>query len=103
MYILNIGLNNNPRSFDDIAVDLDAMFTIRGPVAKALGEWDGNSELTLVAYVAECDKKSIELLCKIYTQECIAVWSADFNDGWLVYKPSFEGERYTFDKEYFLM
>jgi hypothetical protein len=103
MYILNIGLNNNPYSFDEISEGLDGMLGLSSPPLKALGQWSNNPEPTLVAYVNECTVFDIQLLCRLYTQDCIAVWSMDFNDGWLVYNPIYEDEKFIFDKEYFLM
>tara|TARA_R110000772_G_scaffold176676_3_gene288342 strand:+ start:1347 stop:1658 length:312 start_codon:yes stop_codon:yes gene_type:complete len=103
MYILNIGLNNNPFSFDQICEDLNNEYQLSGPVTKALGQWDDNPEPTLVAYVEECNKGFIETLCRRYTQECIAVWDIEFGDGWLVYEQTFKGEKFQFDRDFFLM
>ena len=113
---LNIGLNNNPYSLEQAKQLLSD-----GYLSKSIHEYkytpDGtfvdNPEPTLI--VRFTTTASFEYLIdilkeldKIFTQQCIAMSWVNVKDGiqttkeTLVYRDEFEGERYTFDKQYFL-
>lgn len=101
MYILNIGLSNNPAPLEQIIDDLQVNCGLRDWQVQT-GTYNGIEEQTLVARVERCNRFLTEGFCKAYTQECIALWSYDFQWGWLVYDPNFTGDRFEFDLQYFL-
>lgn len=109
---INIGLLNNSKVKDvnDIS-ELLRYFKNNDDIellAHRLdtGEYTGNTEPTLVGivqfkaqtlpYLITC----IEDMCRHLTQECIPVSNEQFD--LLIYKPSFEGERYKFNEQYFI-
>ena len=113
---LNIGLNNNPYNLEQAKQLLSD-----GYLSKSIHEYkytpDGvfvdNPEPTLI--VRFTTTASFEYLIdilkeldKIFTQQCIAMSWVNVKDGiqttkeTLVYRDEFEGERYTFDKQYFI-
>ena len=106
VFQLNIGLNNNPYSFELITKGLVHAF--EGEIVATrehMGEYLGSPEPTLVAkIVTEMNEESARILVGAmtmkFTQECIGM---KFNEeGTLVYNPEFKGEQYTFDPEYFI-
>jgi hypothetical protein len=106
VFQLNIGLNNNPYTFELITQALVAAF--EGEIVATrehMGEYEGRPEPTLVAkIITQMDEESARVLttmmCMKFTQECIGM---KFNEeGTLVYNPEFKGEQYTFDAEYFI-
>lgn len=105
--VLNIGLENNPKSPEGVLEVIEALFCFTELVEQRTqdGQFNGNDENTLVV---ELDsgldvgtlRLNIELLCEVLTQESIAV---KFNGkGELVFNPEFKGERYEFNEDYFL-
>lgn len=99
--ILNVGLNNNPYSFDVLS---DYFREHKGAkvVEYEVSEWDGCEEPTCVV-LFEMDgdvRQFVEKLCGWTTQTAIAVKVDGVAD--LVYEPSYEGERYVFDERYFI-
>jgi hypothetical protein len=113
---LNIGLNNNPFSLEQAKQWLSD-----GYLSKNIHEYkytpDGifedNPEPTLI--VRFTTTASFEYLIdilkeldKIFTQQCIAMSWVQMKDGiqttkeTLVYRDEFEGERYEFDRKYFI-
>lgn len=101
MYILNIGLENNPAPLQRIVTDLSVNCDLQDSIVKT-GEYNGKPERTYVALVSKCNRQLVEKLCKAYTQECIAVYRTDFQDGILIYNPDFDGDRFDFDPKFFL-
>jgi hypothetical protein len=106
VFQLNIGLNNNPYTFETITQALIAAF--EGEIVATredVGEYIENAEPTLVAkIITSMDSESARVLvgamCIQFTQECIGM---KFNEeGTLVYNFKFSGEKYTFDSEYFI-
>ncbi len=106
VFQLNIGLNNNPYTFELITKGLVHAF--EGEIVATrehMGVYEGNPEPTLVAkIITAMDEESAKILvgamCMKFTQECIGM---KFNEeGTLVYNPEFKGEQYTFDAEYFI-
>jgi hypothetical protein len=106
VFQLNIGLNNNPYSFELITNALVAAF--EGEIVATredLGEYITSPEPTLVAkIITQMDEESARVLttmmCMKFTQECIGM---KFNEeGTLVYNPEFKGEQYNFDSDYFI-
>ena len=99
--ILNVGLGNNPYGFDVLR---DYFIQRKGAkfCRYAVGKWDGVSEPTCVVSI-EMDgdvREFVEGLCGWTTQTAIAVRIDGVGD--LVYEPSYEGERYVFDEDYFI-
>lgn len=113
---LNIGLNNNPFTLEQAKALLSDSY-----LANVIHEYkytpDGtfvdNPEPTLIVRLSTSTSfdSMIELLKeldKIFTQQCIAMSWVNVTDGiqttkeTLVYRDEFEGERYTFDKQYFI-
>ena len=99
---INIGLNNNPMSYCDVKNLLSEKYGAN--VQQQVGEYNGDIEPTAVAVFDIPDDynivQAIEKICIEMTQQCIAV-KVD-GEGFLVYEPSWEGERYDFSDEYFL-
>jgi len=103
---LNIGLENNPQSYDQIIETLQSNpDIILGSTERVDGEYNGQPERTLVVNAkykgpAKDFRRYIEGLNQELTQEAIG---AQFNNrGSLIYDPNFTGERYQFDKQYFI-
>ena len=103
---INIGLNNNPSTVEEIIRDLNSSF--EGSEVKTqvqTGEWDGGDEPTLVVELfSDINKLELREFVEFYTifltQEAIPF---RFNGvGELVFNESYEGERYPFDEKYFL-
>lgn len=113
---LNIGLNNNPYSLKQAKQLLSD-----GYLSKSIHEYkytphgifEDNPEPTLIVrftttasfeYLIEILKE----LDKIFTQQCIAMSWVNVKDGiqttkeTLVYRDEFRGERYEFDRKYFI-
>ena len=99
--ILNVGLGNNPYSYDVLK---DYFIEYKGAVLTqySVGEWEGNDEPTCVVSVEmEGDVRDfVEKLCGWTTQTAIAIKVDGIGD--LVYEPSYDGDRYTFDERYFI-
>lgn len=103
MYTINIGLNNNPLNLDQIASLLNqAMALGLEDYKEKIGQYDGAEEPTFVGVLDYINKSLVEALCEIMTQECIAIFNHDTNEGKLIYDPLFNGEKYQFDEKYFL-
>ena len=99
--ILNVGLGNNPYGFD-VLRDYFSDGKSAKVVDYAVGQWDGCEEPTCVVSI-EMDgdvREFVERLCGWTTQTAIAVKVDGVGD--LVYEPSYQGERYTFDERYFI-
>ena len=113
---LNIGLNNNPYNLEQAKQLLTNSY-----LANVIHEYkytpDGtfvdNPEPTLIARLstgASFDTlvDVVKELNKIFTQQCIAMSWVNVTDGiqttkeTLVYRDEFIGERYTFDRKYFI-
>lgn len=103
MYTINIGLNNNPLNLEQVAKLLN-QFKIFGleKYQEKIGEYEGADEPTFVGVLDYININFVETLCQIMTQECIAIFNHDTNEGELIYDPLFNGEKYTFDEKYFL-
>lgn len=103
MYTINIGLNNNPLTLDQVA-NLLNRFKVFGleDYQEKLGEYEDNEEPTFVGVLESITSNHVEALCEIMTQECIAVYNHDTKVGELVYSPLYEGDKYEFDEKYFL-
>jgi hypothetical protein len=103
--IFNIGLNNNTKnSYGVITSILNSQVGLSKWKVED-GEYVNSIEPTVVAYGhtelgTEQILEEVEKMCVFMTQECIAVMIDGV--GYLVYDPSFEGDRYEFDKQYFL-
>ena len=106
VFQLNIGLNNNPYTFERISNALVHAF--EGEIVATredIGEYVDSPEPVLVAkIITAMDEESAKILVGAmamkFTQECIGM---KFNEeGTLVYNPEFKGEQYTFDAQYFI-
>lgn len=115
----NIGLNNNPFNYEQLALFIDNAFKRTNESVQIQlrnGEYESNVEPTAVVRIAHSseyqDDRWAELmartLCAVCTQECIPYRhrhvhypSITMTDS-LVYNDNFEGERYQFDEAYFL-
>ena len=103
MYTINIGLNNNPLTLEEIAklINQCKVFGLT-KYAEKLGEYDGADEPTFVGELEVMTSNFVEAFCEIMTQDCIAFYNHDKEVGELVYNPLYEGEKYEFDMKYFL-
>ena len=101
---LNIGLNNNPFSAEDILEALTLAMKIDSQFIKN-GEYNGEVEPTLVVIGLtdrsfDAIKDFLTALSLDLTQDCIAFRYGGKGD--LAYRPDFTGERYEFDENYFI-
>ena len=103
---LNIGLENNPKDRAGVleALSKDPRVTL-GSSEQVTGEYEGNPERTVVVdakFDGPRDQFNalVENLNKELTQE--AIGTTFDGDGNLIYDPAFKGDRYTFDKEFFI-
>lgn len=115
---LNIGLNNNPFTAQEIADNFNEFYASRGAVIETfvgLGEYVKNPEPTLVVKISTdlqswiWWKSEVSELTIIYTQECIPirVESTDSSgiktrNQELIFNPDYTGERYEFDEKFFI-
>lgn len=119
---INIGLNNNPKTAQEIADILYNMYTRRykqglGAVIETfevMSEYEGKPEPTLVAKISNTGnlfsswKGNMEILSKQLEQDSIAfrIESTDDN-GFkttkqaLAFSPEYAGKHYEFDEQYF--
>ena len=104
---MNVGLENNP--FNAYAVEkiIARQFSEPTTIKTRLhvGEWNGQPEETLIVKISTFDKRKDILkitknLCSLLTQDAIAI--KDNDGGLLVYNDNFEGEKFTFDTQYFI-
>ena len=105
--ILNLGLENNPLR-DKIVVNPETAVTIGSEKLNKMSfetsTYNGQKELTLVArfnvgFAVSKIILEIELTCLEMEQDCIAVLIDGI--GYLVYNPTFQGQKFAFDKRYF--
>lgn len=102
---LNIGLNNNPHSTEDI-LSAVALFLSIDSHSVQIGKWDGADEPTLVVTgLTEMSLEDIEDIVSAMTfdltQQAIAFKYG--GKGILQYNPHYDGdERYEFDEQYFI-
>lgn len=103
---INIGLNNNPFTNEEIIRGLNSYF--EGSEIKTqvqTGEWDGGDEPTLVvelfSKVGRVElREFVVFFTMALTQDAIPF---RFNGrGELVFHKNYKGERYPFDEAYFL-
>lgn len=115
---INIGLNNNPFTAQEIAQNFQELYTNRGAIVETfegLGQYVKNPEPTLVIKISTdlasfiFWKNEVKEFTIVYTQECIPV-RVDYTnvDGIktrkqdLIFNPDYKGERYEFDEKYFI-
>lgn len=95
---LNIGLNNNPLTFDQISETLAHAFGAKSKLM--VGSYEGATEPTVVVKCPRALTPSeLLLITMLCTQECIAVWHDD--EGWLVKNPEHDVP-YNFDRNFFI-
>lgn len=102
MYTLNIGLNNNPFSFTESVIVL-SRFGVKDFEFR-IGVFtypDGSTEQEPTLVIKFARKPNVAKLCKLFTQICIPVFDHSTGEGKLVYNPSFTGDRFEFDSQYF--
>lgn len=102
---LNIGLENNPKTISELTDLLKIKWIVINNLAIKEGEFNGNPERTLVIegetkLKKEFILKMIEHICKVATQESIAVKIN--GEGILVFNPEYKGERYEFNENFFI-
>jgi hypothetical protein len=102
---LNIGLNNNPHSTEDILGVLKVFLSVDSHSVQ-VGKWEGADEPTLVVTALtergfDNIKGLVAELTTYLTQDAIAFKYG--GQGVLEYNPNYEGdERYEFNEEYFI-
>ena len=102
---LNIGLNNNPHSTEDILGVLKVFLSVDSHSVQ-VGRWEGADEPTLVVTALtergfDNIKAFVAELTLHLTQDAIAFKYG--GQGVLEYNPNYEGdERYEFNEEYFI-
>ena len=99
---LNIGLNNNPYSSEEVINKLNGvMGDIPITFSVEIGEYDGNDEPTVVViYERYASIDKLERLCEEMTQDYIAVKIDGV--GRMVFNPGYNGKRFEFDDKYFI-
>ena len=102
--VLNIGLNNNPKTEREIVNMFQTRLSPKVTWAKVVSTYNDQVEPTIVlhgesALAFKQITDSIKQLSKDLDQECIGA-EVD-QHGLLVYPDSFKGERYKFDRKYF--
>lgn len=102
--VLNIGLNNNTKSEDEIVNLFKGLISERATWAKVISTYNGETEPTIVLH-GETSKAfkyitdTIKDLSAAMNQECIGAEIEDH--GLLIYPDHYKGERYKFDAKYF--
>jgi len=112
----NIGLNNNPFNYEQLALFIDNAFKRTNESVQIQlrnGEYESNVEPTAVVRIAHSSEYQdaewadmiTSTLCVVCTQECIPYRHS--NDEAtiaekLVYHPQFECDKYEFDGAYFI-
>lgn len=114
--LFNIGLGNNPLTkFDSDGTpssvqlkvfELIMQYGYAEPYYKiSEGMYNGQKEYTYVGTLWLNEGLDIDVvteeLCIAMTQECISYTCKE--QGKLIYNPSFEGERYEFNEQYFII
>ena len=102
--VLNIGLNNNPKTEKEIVNMFQTRLSPKVTWAKVVSTYNDQVEPTLVlhgqsALAFKQITDAIKQLSKDLDQECIGTEVDD--QGLLIYSPEFKGERYKFDRKYF--
>lgn len=103
---INIGLNNNTFTSEGVEVYLSRLegYRLMACYEKDM-TFQGNVEPTFVAMLEYCyrDESKVladfERICSVMTQESIAI-STDSMEV-LAFNPSYNGERYRFDPQFF--
>lgn len=115
---LNIGLNNNPYTAEEVK-DILLFKVFPSNVMEfraAVGKYEGGDEPTLIVKISDVNPDTeywtalVELMCERFTQECIPYklvnklenGGIEVTHKELVYDRAFEGERYEFSDEYFI-
>lgn len=104
-YKFNIGLNNNPFTFEQVRDHVESQFGAYD-IKEAKGKWEGADEPTIVftikAHSSTFAHILAEALCIRYTQTAIAFVDMNTGSGVLAYKPGWHGHMYDFDHDYFI-
>lgn len=116
---INVGLNNNPYTFESVVTLTTRIFKRVNKIEAQLREglyhpdeqtivFEPTAVIRLSVYTERPIETTMEHLCELFTQECIPYRLIENKQGVLtiteelVYNKSFEGERYAFDAKYFL-
>ena len=102
--ILNIGLNNNDKTTEQIASSLNQNNLFVKASYKTKSSYKGVDESTLIIYINSGLKLSkiiqvLENLCLVCNQESIAT-RINKNE-FIIYNPTFIGEEIKFNSKYF--
>mgnify|MGYP006091810471 FL=1 len=103
-FTVNIGLENNPMSNDQLTYSLPQLFP--NPKFKFTeSTYLGAFERTLVMqfttnHSTDYIKALLSGVCVPTEQDCVAV--SDGDTGFLVYPPDYDGVTYKFDSEFFV-
>lgn len=107
MKTINIGLNNNPKTSNQI-LELLSSYSSYTVISSKLrnGTYVGEIEPTLVVNF-ECRYarvstflRTIENLCLVLEQECIPVSCDEFDI--MVFSPKYKGDKFKFDERCFI-
>jgi hypothetical protein len=102
---INVGLNNNPKFANQIARELNGFLFDRYSWRVENGQYNKETEPTLVIqgetlHDLQTIQARVKALCIDLTQECIPFELASYGE--LVYNDQYSGDRYSFDKNYFI-
>jgi hypothetical protein len=102
--VLNIGLNNNTKSEDEIVQIFKGLISERATWAKVISTYNDEVEPTIVLHgeSAKAFKQITDIIKDMsgaMNQECIGA-EVD-GAGLLIYPDHYKGERYKFDAKYF--
>ena len=103
---LNIGIENNPRSVEEIVTALKVLVDYELLHRIDESEYLGKPERTLVVLLEHPNELGlvtlIERLAVALEQECIACYFYDWSRGSLLYDPFHRGPVQAFDMKYFI-
>lgn len=98
---MNIGLNGNPFTYEELSETLGYAFGARCQLHT--GTYEGVPEKTLVALIPaqRLTFNELTLLTQLCRQECLAVYEHDKGEGFLFWNGNVE-EKMQFDEQYFI-
>ena len=103
---LNIGLENNPRSVEEIVNALRVLIDYDLAFRLDIGEYQGQQERTLIVLLEHPNMEGLRVmisnLASALDQECIALYNYDASEGELVYGEYHRGAVMKFDMKYFI-
>ena len=103
-FVINIGLNNNPKSVNNIVNDMFNYFVYTEAFYIMDSEYKGEKEKTIVfegktSFDIFDVVRVIQNFCERYKQESIAIKTDQYD--LLIYNREYKGEKMKFNNKYF--